>query len=55
LMILLATLVLLVTGKMMLSLIMPPSNLLAPSEVSKERVTVQTVPAPSRTRLDAGT
>ena len=39
LMILLATLVLLVTGKMVSSLILAPSNLLAPSEVVKEQIT----------------
>ena len=49
LMILLATLVLLVTGKMMSELILTPSNRLAPSEMSRDQKAVKTVQTLPRT------
>lgn len=54
LMILLATLVLLVTGKMMSSLILTPSNLLTPSEIFSGQVATQSVPTFPRARSGSG-
>lgn len=54
LMILLATLVLIVTGKMMSELILTPSNRLAPSEISSDQEAVQTTQALPRARPGSG-
>jgi uncharacterized membrane protein YfcA len=55
LMILLATLVLLVTGKMLSNLILTPSNRLAPSEISRDQAPVRSVPAVPRAKQGSGT
>jgi len=55
LMILLATLVLLVTGKMASNLILRPSNLLTPSELSEGQAAAEPVPSHPDAKLGHGT
>ncbi len=52
LMILLATLVLIVTGKMMTRLILTPSNLLRPAEIYRREQVTEPAPPSNRTKLD---